>query len=629
MKNVYVLQIGAKDASDFIPVLWPSAKTYYEKYGRRVGEYHWVNPSLEFLPELNQIKDVIRLNPPAIFAVSMYVWNVERVLPLCAWVKENWPDCLVVTGGPHQYFKHQNDWFQKFPFIDASVPSEVYGELPICDILDNLKSDNTVDWNLVEQAVYPSRNRAMVLRSPKSTPKRSFDWDYPVFSSQQEELTTYIKDHQRYKNHKPFIKLETTRGCPYSCTFCDWGGGVGSKVILKSLEHIKQDLNFMSELPVGGIYMCDANFGINGQRDIDIIKHIAYLKKQSGGENFTTVYYGGYAKTNKHIDVIKEILTVEGQNNLTDYYKISQQSFHPHILQNVKRTDLRYDEHLGLATYMAERFDYEAHLELILGLPGITLDLWFHEFNTPWAHDITVRAYEWFLLPESESYNQSYRDQHGIKTSYKILSKDRWTIPVEIVTEGQTFTKQDYQDMFRVYMWYLLFAQGGIYKNSINNILNKQSIPFGVFLKQFYSQAVPILRQAQPELFDYIDQWLTKFTDDDMITEFSTYVSWPDTNTPIPLRSYFLMLYYLHFKELSPLLENWLQSQGADSNIVNQDSAMVICDHRIGQKVRTGLKQISYKKYEITQGFVDCLETSHVSGEKNIMLAKKRWLFQT
>lgn len=629
MKNVYVLQIGAKDASDFIPVLWPSAKTYYEKHGRRVDEYHWINPSLEFLPELNQIKDIIRLNPPAVFAVSMYVWNVERVLPLCAWVKENWPNCLVVTGGPHQYFKHQNDWFQKFPFIDASVPSEVYGELPICDILDNLKSNNTVDWNLVEQAVYPNRNRSVVLKSPKSSPKRSFDWDYPVFSSQKEELTTYIKDHQRYKNHKLFIKLETTRGCPYSCTFCDWGGGVGTKVILKDLEHIKQDLNFMSELPVGGIYMCDANFGINGQRDIDIIRHIAHLKKQSGGENFTTVYYGGYAKTNKHIDVIKEILTIEGQNNLSDYYKISQQSFHPHILKNVKRTDLRYDEHLGLATYMAERFDYEAHLELILGLPGITLDLWFQEFNTPWAHDITVRAYEWFLLPESESYNQSYRDQHGIKISYKILSKEQWTIPVEIVTEGQTFTKQEYQDMIRVYMWYLLFAQGGIYKNSINNILNKQSITFGVFLKQFYSQAVPVLRQAQPELFEYIDQWLAKFTDDDMITEFSTHVVWPDTNTLIPFRSYFLMLYYLYFKELSPLLENWLQSQGANSNILSQDSSMVICNQRINQTVRTGLKQISYKKYAITQDFVDCLEDSHVSGKKNTMLAKKQWVFQT
>ena len=42
--------------------------------------------------------------------------------------------------------------------------------------------------------------------------------------------------------------LETTRGCPYGCTYCDWGGGVGAKVIAKDLEYVEQDIEAISKL---------------------------------------------------------------------------------------------------------------------------------------------------------------------------------------------------------------------------------------------------------------------------------------------------------------------------------------------------------------------------------------------
>ena len=141
VKNVYILSLTGWN--DFIPVLWPSAKTYYELHGKYPDKYNWILPTAEVHLDLDRIKQEISKVPPDIFGVSLYVWNYEKSLALCKWVKETWPDCLVITGGPHQYFKHHPDWFEKHWFIDASLPSDVYGEIAITDLLDNLKKLET------------------------------------------------------------------------------------------------------------------------------------------------------------------------------------------------------------------------------------------------------------------------------------------------------------------------------------------------------------------------------------------------------------------------------------------------------------------------------------------------------
>jgi hypothetical protein len=623
MKNVYLLQLSPDGASDFMSVLWPSAKTYYERHGCHSQRYQWINPSIEFLPDIEQIKQEILVNPPAIFGVSLYVWNVERVMPLCAWVKETFPNCVIITGGPHQYFKHHTDWFQKFPFIDASIPSEVYGELAITDLLDNLQDDNTIDWNKVERAVYPSHSRDLMFYSPKQSDRKSFDWNYSIYKSQEYEIRKYVDDYYKIKNNKLFVKLETTRGCPYSCTFCDWGGGVGTKVILKDLAHIKQDLDFLTELNIGELYICDANFGINGDRDVEVIQYIANKKRQSKDQNFISVYYGGYAKTTKHVDTIKKILTIEGENQLSLYYKISQQSFHQEVLDNVKRKDLRYDEHFKIATYMREKFDYPSNVELIMGLPGITVDLWFKEFDIPWEHDVMVRAYEWYLLPESESYSNEYRTNYDLVTAKKILSTDKYSIPMEIVVGGKTFTVDDYREMFIIYMWYLFFAQGGVYKTSINNILTKHNIKFSNFLKQFYLECYPQLQATDPESFDQIAEFVNKFTQDDIVTVFSSYTEWNNSKITIPFRSYYLMQYFKKFDQLSPILESWLIKMGATSNQCTEDSKLVITEQRLGTKCQQFLTKIDYNKYQNQQDFANCLATSYLGADKDLLVSDK------
>ena len=625
-KNIQLISLTGWN--DFIPVLWPSAKTFYEKYGKYPEKYNWVLPTCEIHTEFEDNKKQLLLNPPDILGVSLYVWNYDRSLALMAWAKEQWPGCLIITGGPHQYFKHHKDWFKKHWFIDASLPSEVYGEIAITDLLDNLNEDNTVNWNTVEQMVYPSKDKSMILRSPKATYKRDFKWDFSAFKEQYKSIQDYVNYYYSVNpNGILHSKIETTRGCPYECTFCDWGGGVGTKVVLKNLDCVKQDLDVLLSLDTSSIYVCDANFGINGERDVQIIEYIAEKKRSWGKKDFPNVQYGGYAKTNRHFDYLKRIFTIEAKNGLSYVYKISQQSFNDQILANVKRTDLRSNEHFELANYLRTTFAYEATIELILGLPGSTVDTWYNEFNKPYEESILIRAYEWYLLPEAESFDESYRQKWKIETAKKGIYTD-YKIPSEIVVAGSTFTRNDYKEFLTVYALYILFVQSGIYKKSIKEFLKIKNIKFGDFLRKFYNECYPLLKQASLESFGHFEKHLDKFVSDE-INETLHNISWGNDNGPqAHMFIYFILEYFMNYEILGPIVEQWLVSSGVGTTLVSSEADLIYSKQRLNTVKPAGVfTAVKFNNYMSIEEFImDALRSSQyaygnlLTGEKTMSL---------
>ena len=74
------------------------------------------------------------------------------------------------------------------------------------------------------------------------------------------------------------ILWETNRGCPFKCTFCDWGSATASKVNKFELERLKLEIDWFSKKKIEFIFCCDANFGIL-KRDIEIAEYAAKKKK--------------------------------------------------------------------------------------------------------------------------------------------------------------------------------------------------------------------------------------------------------------------------------------------------------------------------------------------------------------
>jgi hypothetical protein len=169
--------------------------------------------------------------------------------------------------------------------------------------------------------------------------------------------------------------LETNRGCPYQCTFCDWGSLTYNKVKKFKLERVFAELEWMAQHNFDWISITDANFGMYPERDGMIADKIIECQEKYGSPRTFSV---AWAKNQKKevIDIVKKLLDAKGFNQgLT----LSVQSLDLDVLENIRRKNMEMNK-LNEVFELCDQRNIPAYTELILGLPGETLETWKKNF---------------------------------------------------------------------------------------------------------------------------------------------------------------------------------------------------------------------------------------------------------
>ena len=123
--------------------------------------------------------------------------------------------------------------------------------------------------------------------------------------------------------------METNRGCPYACTFCNWGNAIQANINQFSIDTIKEELSYIckhSKNSPGFFYIADANFGIL-KRDLEIAQ---VIRECMDKYNFPKQIFNCYAKNTNDavIDIAATLQTVSSMS-------MSKQSLNKEIyLQN-------------------------------------------------------------------------------------------------------------------------------------------------------------------------------------------------------------------------------------------------------------------------------------------------------
>ena len=435
-----------------MPVLWCSAKTYYEEHGKRVNEWTWSDPWLANDRTVDEILEVCADAPPDILGCSVYVWNVDFMEELAQRVKQQYPNCLVVFGGPQVDIKYSDDYFVNNPWVDVVCPSDGYGEIIITALLDQHPVEN---FNNIPYVYYTNQQREKLF-STTEIEKRSFVWPNNIFKAQESTLEQHPIDVAIY---------ETTRGCPYKCIYCDWGGGTYSKISKKPFTTVLDEWEWMASHKIKNISIADANFGIM-EIDLAITDHIVDMKRKYGyPEGVTT------ESAKNHLDRTVKIYEKFLENKLAYFYKIAVQAVDENIKNNIERIDIPFDEQIKSLNYLRNKYkDISVKIETIIGMPGDSYQLTLDQIDRHADNNIPVCKSEvWALLPEAPAYSPEMREKFQLKTVKKlflstplILKNNALPDPgvnyfqetnsnrVEYVVGTYSYSVDDFVDMFIV-----------------------------------------------------------------------------------------------------------------------------------------------------------------------------------
>ena len=213
---------------------------------------------------------VKKLEGVDILLVSLYVWNKNISLAVAKEVKIKNPDMIVIMGGP-SVPNDASEFMIEHNYIDICVHQE--GEQTVLKIVDTLPNNNYSD---IQGLSFRDDNGIIHNTGIRDRIKDFSLIPSPYLSGFFDELIEIVGD-----SHNWLASWESNRGCPFACTYCDWGSATNSKVTRIELERAFEELDWFALHKIEFIFVCDANFGML-PRDLEIADYVTTLKQVFG-----------------------------------------------------------------------------------------------------------------------------------------------------------------------------------------------------------------------------------------------------------------------------------------------------------------------------------------------------------
>lgn len=373
-------------------------------YGARA-----LDASLRSAPDLSDVETTIielrddnpevyfeqlRAFRPTIVAASTYIWSVKLFCRLAEMTHRWDPSIRFVMGGPaaRPSLLELSPYAPYLKYIDAIVTGE--GEEIIRLIAREHLSD---DW----KRNVPGLSIPGPLGWRRTTPAaRPVLDDYPS----PYQLGTVPSEEKGF--------LETFRGCPINCAFCQWGDERADRVY--SADYLTAHLEGLERAQVTSVYVVDAGFNLSPRA----FRNLVEAEKRVGALKSRTVFghvYPTYIR-DEHLEFFTSIGKAE--------VAIGVQSFDERALKKLGRP-------FDLARFEQAIEEIRAcsaiTIELILGLPGDNPASFRHTFEKSLTFGGSLRVFYCLALPDAlldraEEFQVDFDPE-----TFKVRSCDGWT----------------------------------------------------------------------------------------------------------------------------------------------------------------------------------------------------------
>lgn len=580
MKNVYLVQVDVSACT--------GAEQAYLPYTAGVLAANAFNDETvsanydfkEFIFLREDADEVVkRMEKPAVVGFSNYCWNTEYNKLLAEKIKAKWADCLIVFGG-HNIPENQS-FLEEYSYIDILCHGE--GEETFRNLLIAALSE---DYASVCNISY--RNGEEIISTERTVPGEIADFPSPYLDGWFDSI---VKSHPEITFN---AILETSRGCPHRCAYCDWGL-LKSKTRLFPMERILGEIKWMSEHKIAFVWGADANFGLF-DRDIEIAEALISAKEATGYPERMRM---NYSKTN-----FENVFTIVKKFKECEFDRIgatlSFQSLSPEVLHNIGRKNMSLDFFRELLTRYNQN-GMKAYSELILGLPGETYESFIRGIAKLFeiGQHYVFEVYSCILLPNSIMGQSDFVERFAIKTVRSEILRphfatEAFAVPEynNIIVETNTMSREMWIRSTVFYYFTKAFHGNGLLRAFAIWLHYEKNIPY----ERFYDGIIDYF-ENNPELFvskmyfeikQHADEISSGETNRKLIFEPSGDVVWDDHEYLVlnflaeKEKFYAEMLPYLRSYGIpEDIFENLLAYQKNIMRIPNEESCEIGLDYDI------------------------------------------------
>jgi|694.fasta_scaffold77635_2 radical SAM superfamily enzyme YgiQ (UPF0313 family) len=383
---------------------------------------------------------VARAKGSKYIGIATYVWNLLGSSEVSKKLKNMDKDHTIIWGGPSvpQVESNMEKFAKNHHYVDYFVYGE--GEIAFTNLI--LSLENQVDVEKCNSIFYNFENFVQI-NSPENRLSNLDTIPSPYLKGYFDEI---LMEH---KSHLAGALWETSRGCPFKCSFCDWGSALVNKINRFSISRCVSEIEWISKSKLSYVYATDANFGINFDRDFEIAKGFADISKKSGFPNTLVLNW----TKNSHEKII-EIANLFKHNGVSTNVTLSYQSHNEETLKAIQRKNIRFDEYFELKNKFHDD-NLPTYTELILGLPFETLNSFIEGIEktiSPRVQD-QLSIYLAIILENTEL--QKNINNYGIKVRKCPVGLNRRLVKFErfgeedIVVETSHMKNTDWQYCYK------------------------------------------------------------------------------------------------------------------------------------------------------------------------------------
>ncbi len=346
---------------------------------------------------------------------SCYIWNLDYVERIVEELGKVCPEMPIWLGGPEVSYDAA-DVLRRLPKVKGVMKGE--GELTFCRVVEAyLKSETSGALDSCLEQLQGITYRAVVCRKEIGRSSAGHmegekvvenPWREPMDLS----LVPFVYEDMQPFEHK-IIYYETSRGCPFSCSYCL--SSVDKKLRFRSLELVKKELQFFIDHKVSQVKFVDRTFNCNHAHAMAVWR---YIKENDNGV------------TNFHFEVSADLLNEEELELIGQMrtgliqLEVGVQSTNPDTVREIRRTmDLGKLREAVLRVEAAG--NVHQHLDLIAGLPYEGVESFARSFDDIYA----MRPQQLqlgFLKVLKGSYMEEQKENYGLicqsRPPYEVLS---------------------------------------------------------------------------------------------------------------------------------------------------------------------------------------------------------------